>query len=275
MHATSGWLVAGVALVGVTIGYMSGGSQTPVASAAIPVIFGLAATAIAVLQTKGRRVEQTRTRKLPPLVPDIALYRQELKRSAMAAAAGVQRNIGICLVTFSAGFLIGAHCGAYVRLHDVLRPQPMPSDFAWKTTERPPSVEAALQWLAVQQRMELGGYSANQVGEMYQIQLTEWRMRAELGTRAIELTQTTSKTANATGSPEKGAIDTSKLLESFNRCQEMKGKISPNCFKSFDLNTWNFMIPKNEGGAPFARTDVTPPLDRARSPWSITINPVQ
>lgn len=254
MQATSGWLVSGVALVGLTIGYMSGGSQTPVVSAAIPVIFGLVATAFAVLQTKSGKISNTSSRPTSPLHPHLALRRDEKRQLTLIASAHLQRNIGICLVTFSIGFLVGAHCGAYVRLHDVLRPQAAPADFAWKSLEPPPSVEAALQWLAIQQRMETAGYSANQIGEIYQIQIKEWRTRATIGNRVMEIAKTTPKADNNAPPSDNSPTSSAILLDIFNRCQEVKGVISPECNKSIDEGLLKFMSRKGEGGGVFSAT---------------------
>ena len=45
-----GLLVIGVATVSATVGYMFGGSATPVVSVAVPAVFGLAITALALMQ---------------------------------------------------------------------------------------------------------------------------------------------------------------------------------------------------------------------------------
>lgn len=254
MRTTSGWLVAGVALVGVMIGYMSGGSQTPVVSAAIPVIFGLVATAFAVLRTKGRHSAQHHREPAVLLHPTFALRRQEKNRLEVLSSAHLHKNIGIFLVTFSIGFLVGAHCGAYVRLHDILRPQTLRTDFAWRSQEPPPSVETALLWLAIQQRMEIAGYSENQVREIYQMHLKEWRTKTKISDGTIDISTTVSKVETSTAPSNSGQTAIATWLSPYHKRADVKGVISTDCSRPSGDGLFNFMLPKVEGAGLFSST---------------------
>lgn len=254
MRTTSGWLVAGVALVGVMIGYMSGGSQTPVVSAAIPVIFGLVATAFAVLRMQGKHSAYRHRESTVSPHSTFAMRRLEKNRLTALSSAHLQRNIGICLVTFSIGFLVEAHCGAYVRLHDVLRPETLRTDFAWRSQDPPPSVETALLWLAIQQRMEAAGYSERQVREMYQMHLTEWRTKTKISDGTIEAALAASKTETGTLPSDSRQSPIATWLSLYNKHSDAKGVNSTDCNKPSSDGLFNFMSPKVEGAGLFSST---------------------
>ncbi|WP_313621443.1 hypothetical protein [Achromobacter sp.] len=233
MRTISAWLVVGVGLVGLTIGYMSGGSSTPVAGVAIPVIFGLMATVFAVLQAKKDRSDAS---TLPEPAPPADDHRSESGKTAALPDLHPHRNVGVCLVVFSLGFLAGAHTGAYVRVHELMRPRPSAPMLPWKEgDDQPPSVESALQWVAVQRELVSLGFDERQIDSFYRIQVKEWANRAAIGAWV---------NSPSLLIPWKGESPAGPLVPfrksdkgwpfAFTFCQKVNGSVAPDCHSPID-----------------------------------------
>jgi len=168
-------LTLGVGTVGATLGYMVGGSATPVVSVAVPAIFGLVVTAVGLMQAAQPskallELLKTLGDKADKL-PEIADFRAR-QRTAPA-------RIGITLIAFSLMYLAGATVGASVRASNVLAPTQTAPAFPWSLSDvKPPTISAALQWLTLQGRLRELGYDETRIRELYEIQISEWKKGA-------------------------------------------------------------------------------------------------
>src|SRR4051812_22810641 len=112
-------LVFGVAAIGLTIGYMVGGSATPVVAIAVPAVFGLVVTAVGMIHTAPSKELLEAIKALgekADTAPEILDFRAR-QRHAPA-------RIGVALVAFSLAYLGGATLGASVRINHFLATTP-------------------------------------------------------------------------------------------------------------------------------------------------------
>jgi hypothetical protein len=164
-------LMIGIAFVAATVGYMAGGSGTPVAGIAIPAVFGLMVTAVGLLQAVQPNKEFLEFIKAAgdkaDTQPDIVDYRQRAKSAPS--------RVGVALIVFSAAYLSAATLGAKVRIDGLLIAKPPAQEFPWASSKtKPPSISAALEWMALQSRLTELGYSSNRIAQLYAIQVSEW-----------------------------------------------------------------------------------------------------
>ena len=186
-------LLLGIAFVAATVGYMAGGSGTPVASVAIPAVFGLVVTALGLLQAAQPNKDLLEYLKSSgekaDTQPDIVEYR---KRTKSAPA-----RIGIALIVFSSAYLVAATFGAKVRIDNVLAPKKEAREFPWaKSDTKPPTIAAALEWMALQARLNELGYETDRISVLYAIQVAEWKSlaaQAEVAASAPERSETPPK----------------------------------------------------------------------------------
>lgn len=186
-------LVVGIAFVAATVGYMAGGSGTPVASVAIPAVFGLVVTALGLLQAAQPSKDLLEYLKSAgdkaDTQPDILEYR---KRTKSAPA-----RIGIALIVFSSVYLLAATIGAKVRIDNLLAPTKEVREFPWaKSDTKPPTIAAALEWMALQARLTELGYDNERITALYAIQVDEWKSQATQAkavASALEKSETPSK----------------------------------------------------------------------------------
>ena len=169
------FVALGVGFVGLTVGYMAGGSASPVISVAIPAVFGLVVTAVGLLQAVQPNkdyVELVRTYgEEAKNIPEIAEYRSRAK----AAPA----NVGIALVVFCICYLSAATIGAKVRIEGLLVTKIAPPAFPWaKSAIAPPTIESALEWIALQSKLRSLGYADQRIQSLFEIQVLEWQARA-------------------------------------------------------------------------------------------------
>jgi hypothetical protein len=164
-------LLIGIAFVAATVGYMAGGSGTPVAGIAIPAIFGLMVTAVGLLQAVQPSKEFLEFIKAAgdkaDTQQDIVDYRQR--------ARSAPSRVGVALIVFSAAYLSAATFGAKVRIDGLLISNLQAQEFPWASNKtKPPSISAALEWMALQSRLTELGYSSNRIAQLYAIQVAEW-----------------------------------------------------------------------------------------------------
>ena len=165
-------LLFGIASVAATVGYMAGGSATPVASIAIPAVFGLVVTALGLLQAPQPSKELLEYLKSAgekaDSQQDIVEYRKRTKSAPS--------RIGLALVVFSCAYLAAATFGAKVRIDNLLVPKKDAREFPWaKSDTKPPTINAALEWMALQARLHDLGYDESRIATLYAIQVAEWK----------------------------------------------------------------------------------------------------
>ncbi|MDD1780954.1 hypothetical protein LRP49_07030 [Enterovibrio sp. ZSDZ35] len=158
-------LIIGLSITGLSVGYMVGGSATPVVSIVIPLIFGLVVTGFGLLQPY----------KALKDLPEGIAGNQELAATLIDKmeqnAASVKRTLGTTLIFFSLFYLIGTLVGTTARTQQWFAPPKEPT-FPWKT-EAPKNIKVALDWITLQSSLKSLGYSDEQIEQLYTIQLHE------------------------------------------------------------------------------------------------------
>lgn len=168
-------LVFGIAFVGAAIGYMVGGSASPVVSVVIPVIFGLVATAIGLMQASKPNKEVFELLKIygdkADSIPEVMDHRNRVRTAP--------RRIGVSLVVFSVTFIAAATFGAKVRIDKLLVSKVHAPQYPWSSNQvKPPNISAALDWIALQRRLLDLGYGESQIATLYDLQVQDWNSRA-------------------------------------------------------------------------------------------------
>ena len=190
-------LLIGIAFVAAALGYMVGGSGSPVASVAIPAVFGLVATALGVLQAANPTKELLEYLKAEganaDCLPEIVDYRE---RTRQAPA-----RIGIALIVFSACYVGAATVGAKVRIDNSLATKRTAQPFPWSDSgTKPPTIAAALEWMALQARLSELGYDSRKIAELYTLQVAEWKhLAAQAAVAAPREAKTEPSQGDATG----------------------------------------------------------------------------
>lgn len=163
-------LLLGIGCVGIMLGYMVGGSSSPVISIAVPTIFGLVITALGLMkapQPSKNLLKFLRSYGADASsIPEIKDFRN---RNQLAP-----NLIGLTLIIFSCTFFIAAYYGSESRIknHSELDAA---LEFPWSdNTTKPLTINSALGWIALQQRLYEIGYDHARIKELYEIQVKEW-----------------------------------------------------------------------------------------------------
>lgn len=164
-------LLLGIAAIAAPLGFMVGGSATPVVGIALPAIFGLVATAIGLFQTTWPSKEHAELVVLASTNADIRSHLESMK----SRLASTPRNIGLALILFSAAYTSSAILGIRARTEDWFSvPQPEAPEFPWASSKKPPTIESALQWIVLQADLRTAGYTDLQISTLYEIQSSQW-----------------------------------------------------------------------------------------------------
>jgi len=166
-------------IIGLTAGYLVAASETPVVSAALPVLAGLASAAIAVvagradLERIGTYVKDLAevTKQRDPAAEVATLTR--LGRLAEDHTRSTVRALGLLTTLFAVGFAGGLSTGTWVRVgghvnawaHPVAGPWNVPNDIAPRTMVD--SFEGALYWLGLEQQLRRSGVPKETIAALY------------------------------------------------------------------------------------------------------------
>jgi hypothetical protein len=163
-------LLVGLAMVGLVMGYMTGGSATPVVGAVIPAVGALGTLGLEFL--KSRAAETRRDQLKDALAATPNERDQATLASALAAAQPARtsgRDIGFALIAMSAGFFIGSLGGTYARTHDVFAPRhaaqaPLPweNKKEWEAKNCNLTSDAMMRFVLLRRDLAAMGYSAAQ-----------------------------------------------------------------------------------------------------------------
>lgn len=210
-------LLLGIASVAAIVGYMAGGSGTPVASVAIPAVFGLVVTALGLLQASQPSKDLLEFLKSEGEKGDSQQDIKEYRRRVKSAPG----RIGIALIVFSGAYLAGATFGAKVRIDGLLVSKPAAREFPWASSDtKPPTIAAALEWMALQARLSELGYSTNRISDLYSIQVAEWR---NLAAQAQTATRVAGQDAGLSKSETAKEITPEDLTREFLKHTEKGG----------------------------------------------------
>lgn len=167
-------LAVGVALLALVLGFMIAASGTPVGSIAIPAAFGIAVSALGLIypQLRDSKAEGSK-----------AASDQQRSHSDSRGHGHAQAQLGIALISFSVAFAIGIYLGASARLSGWLSPAPPALDPTWhrRGLPPPPSAEAAVYWLSVQNVLQERGLKEEHIASIYELQAKDWTARISSG----------------------------------------------------------------------------------------------
>jgi hypothetical protein len=138
------WFSTGLTSLALILGFLVGGSHSPVAGVAITAAFGLAVPFFSLLGGRG-----------------------DVGRTDRLATAGKVLTV-FCLV-----FVVGMSLGAYSRLQDWPAPTRYSQVFPWKD-QPPKTAYHAIDWIIVGDRLRSLGYNNEQIQQVYAIQKAEW-----------------------------------------------------------------------------------------------------
>lgn len=209
-------LLMGIACVGAALGYMVGGSASPVVAVAVPAIFGLVVTALSLMQGAKPSSEIfdliKALGKRADAVPEVIDFRNKA-RSAPA-------RLGFSLIIFSVSFIFFATFGADARINNTLVSKPAAPTFPWaQSVTKPPNIIAALEWLALQGRLNELGYDDTRIKELYELQAQNWKALPP----ALQPTGNPEKTVSPGGSSLTPPVNDATVLEWLKNFNSVKG----------------------------------------------------
>ncbi|WP_321401270.1 hypothetical protein [Maridesulfovibrio sp.] len=194
-------LIFGLSVAGLTVGYLTGASGSPVVSIVLPLLFGLAATGLALFQPA----------KQLSNIPKEKINDHEWIKSFMEGVQSGQKKtkqlIGLSLIFFSIFYLSGTVIGAKARIeHWIVKPKikTMP----WTKETRPKTIDEALTLIMVTEQLANLGYTD------YAAELTHIRA-GEIG---INLTNGETDRANQTKTTQQS--DVKKILALLEQLQD-------------------------------------------------------
>lgn len=160
-------LLAGLAAIAFVTGFMVGGSATPVAKVAIPIVFGLAVSAVAALQTSF--VSKSH---LEAFKHDLG----KLENLLLRERAALPRQIGACLLAVAIGYGAGVGVGMLTRIREWIPPRDLPDPVLWgPQTVAPPNPAAGLNWILLERVMRERRFPPETIQLLFDVQQAEWR----------------------------------------------------------------------------------------------------
>ena len=209
-------LVLAFAGIGLVAGFMVAASESPVVSAALPVLAGLVTAAITALSSRidvgkaMQRVEALRDRLADgkTQVDDDAVAELVADhRSVVRHAEATTRMLGSLTLAFVVCFALGLGAGMWSRLDGVLAWAVSPLAGPWARpgvsadAGMPPSTSAALLWLALDQRLRQAGVPNDTIVALYEASHAEVAAAAKALAGDAEPTADQRRTAWAEWAP--------------------------------------------------------------------------
>ena len=161
------YLILGLSITGYAVGYMVGGSATPVVSVAIPLVFGLIVSSFGLLQP----YKQINT--LPDNITNNADLVREIIDKIEVRAIHTKKYIGLALIFFSSFYLFGTLIGSNMRINEWLvikQDQTLP----WEESVKPNNINDAVNWILLDYKLKNLGFTNKDVKSLYEIQIAEW-----------------------------------------------------------------------------------------------------
>jgi DNA-binding transcriptional MerR regulator len=216
------WLAFGIGSIALVVGYMVGGSQTPVVSVAVPAVFGLVITALGFIggSSAGKKIDEIKD--LLPLAKvegsakveggaeaaDAELLRQvERKLTSIKKELSLSpERIGKLLVVFTSFYVAGLAFGTYARITNLYAPSPV-RQLPWADAangRRPPTSADAIDWVTLQEQLLSLGYNKAQIAEIYSIQAEEWNRQQAASAVQPTAQNQTDQNGSAAAKEQKG-----------------------------------------------------------------------
>jgi hypothetical protein len=181
------WLGAGIGSIAAVLGYMVGASQTPVASVAIPAVFGLVITSVGLISGSDIDKKLDSLKKIfgKGKIDEESLDKDKLTQventlaSIQSALVKTPELMGKMLVVFTTLYIAGLSFGTAARLHDWFVPKPpiIQRHLPWASNPNlpPPSnTSDIIDWVGLQDELLELGYTQSQIEQLYSIQVAEW-----------------------------------------------------------------------------------------------------
>jgi len=173
-------------IIGLTAGYLVAASETPVVSAALPILAGLATAAIAVvtgrvdLERIGTYVKDLakEAKQRDPAAEVATLSR--LGRLAEDHTRSTVRALGLLTTLFALGFAGGLGTGTWVRVGGHVNAWAHPVAGPWNDKEgneagtMVDSFEGALYWLGLEQQLRRSGVPKGTIAQLYEQYVKEF-----------------------------------------------------------------------------------------------------
>jgi len=223
------YLILGLSITGYAVGYMVGGSATPVVSVAIPLVFGLIVSSFGLLQP----YKQINT--LPDNITNNADLVREIIDKIEVRAIHTKKYIGLALIFFSSFYLFGTLIGSNMRINEWLvikQDQTLP----WEESVKPNNINDAVNWILLDYKLKNLGFTNKDVKSLYEIQIAEWeRVGKDKNSKKEGISQLKSdiselrkyidekltqnkvaaSTSSATSTTKTASFDLSSILKSF------------------------------------------------------------
>lgn len=173
-------LWVGLAVVGWTVGYMVGGSSTPVVSVMLPLLFGLVPLAMEALKRSADAGRQAR------LTTTLAQVTSEEERAKIIDAITREREpvasrkeLGLALIAVGLSVWIGGIVGGLARAHQWYRPQiraagTLPWDGKDPPADCPLTIAAAVRFVNLRADLLAIGYEDAQIDRIYALTAKDW-----------------------------------------------------------------------------------------------------
>jgi len=142
--------VVALGILAATLGFLVGGSHSPVAGVAITAVFGLVVTATGLLATT-------------PRAPTASAASPAPAGAVQAVTERTYRRTGAVLLVFAVLFVAGLSGGISVRTSSSRQARTFP----WNDANKPANAFDAVDWLVVQENLLSRGYTEQQVQELY------------------------------------------------------------------------------------------------------------
>jgi hypothetical protein len=169
------WAILGIASIAVVLGYMVGASSTPVVGVVIPIIFGLAVTALGFFSSSSIERKLKEVRELIKennsleIPQSLSHFSSDLKK--------MPNQLGKLLLIFTLFYAFGLMTGTKARINEWFIPV-RERQLPWTASGRvPPTAADAVDWIALQEELIHLGYSRGHIDHLYSIQVTEWDRR--------------------------------------------------------------------------------------------------
>lgn len=176
-------------IIGLAAGYLVAASDTPVVSAALPILAGLATATIAVVAGRAdldRITSYIRDVTKEAKSRDVATEVNALTRLGRVAEEHTRttvRALGLLTTLFALGFAAGLGAGTWVRVGGFVNAWAHPLSGPWSVEDEDgeramvPSFESALYWLGLERDLRKAGVRASTIEALYDQYVVEFTER--------------------------------------------------------------------------------------------------
>ena len=163
------WLLSGLAAVAFAVGYMAGGSRTPVVATLVPAVAGLVVTALGLLGANPlkRAAASLKAREAQPPGEEDERILARLKEEVAVA----RELVGKGMVVFVTAYLPGMLLGSLARVNGWMlfeRTSPLSEAWGWNEQNSITDLELALDWILLRQQLGDLGCTDDEIAALFQ-----------------------------------------------------------------------------------------------------------